>query len=57
MTEVPSPLIDKQAPEFTLPLLYDPTKKLSRADLLGKPYISQRVRQLVSQRASTNIRF
>jgi cytochrome c biogenesis protein CcmG/thiol:disulfide interchange protein DsbE len=39
MTEVPSPLIDKQAPEFTLPLLYDAEKKLSRADLLGKPYI------------------
>jgi cytochrome c biogenesis protein CcmG/thiol:disulfide interchange protein DsbE len=37
--EVPSPLIDKKAPEFTLPLLYTPDKKLGRADLLGEPYI------------------
>jgi cytochrome c biogenesis protein CcmG/thiol:disulfide interchange protein DsbE len=37
--EVPSPLIGKPAPEFTLPLLYDSTKSLSKADLLGKPYI------------------
>ena len=29
MTEVPSPLIDKPAPEFTLPLLYEPAKTLS----------------------------
>ena len=39
MTEVPSPLIDKQAPEFTLPLLYEPDKTLARKDLLGQPYI------------------
>jgi len=37
--EVPSPLIGKPAPEFTLPLLYDSTKSLSKADLLGQPYI------------------
>jgi cytochrome c biogenesis protein CcmG/thiol:disulfide interchange protein DsbE len=37
--EVPSPLIDKPAPEFTLPLLYDSTKSLSRKDLLGQPYL------------------
>jgi len=37
--EVPSPLIGKPAPEFTLPLLYDSTKSLSKADLLGKPYL------------------
>jgi len=39
MTEVPSPLIGKPAPEFTLPLLYDSTKSISRKDLLGKPYL------------------
>ena len=39
MTEVPSPLIGKPAPEFTLPLLYEPDKTLSRKDLLGKPYV------------------
>ena len=39
MTEVPSPLIDKPAPPFTLPLLYEPDKKLTRNDLLGQPYI------------------
>jgi len=37
--EVPSPLIGKPAPEFALPLLYDSTKSLSKADLLGKPYL------------------
>ena len=37
--EVPSPLIGKPAPEFTLPLLYDSTKSLSRKDLLGQPYL------------------
>jgi len=39
MNWVPSPLIDKPAPEFTLPLLYDPTKSMSRKDLLGKPWL------------------
>ncbi|HEX6834906.1 MAG TPA: DsbE family thiol:disulfide interchange protein [Rudaea sp.] len=39
MNEVPSPLIGKAAPQFTLPLLYEPQKTLSRADLLGKPYL------------------
>ncbi|HZP65414.1 MAG TPA: DsbE family thiol:disulfide interchange protein [Rudaea sp.] len=39
MSEVPSPLIGKPAPEFTLPLLYDPTKSLSRKELLGAPYL------------------
>lgn len=37
--EVPSPLIGKPAPEFTLPLLYDSTKSLSRKELLGQPYL------------------
>ncbi len=34
--EIPSPLIDKPAPEFTLPQLHDPAKQISRNDLLGK---------------------
>ncbi|MFT3791693.1 MAG: DsbE family thiol:disulfide interchange protein [Rudaea sp.] len=37
--EVPSPLIGKSAPEFVLPLLYDPAKTLSKKELLGKPYL------------------
>ncbi len=37
--EVPSPLIDKPAPEFTLPLLYDSTKSLGSKELLGQPYL------------------
>jgi len=39
MSEVPSPLVGKPAPEFTLPLLYDSTKSIARRDLLGKPYL------------------
>jgi cytochrome c biogenesis protein CcmG, thiol:disulfide interchange protein DsbE len=39
MNEVPSPLIGKSAPEFTLPLLYEPEKTLGRRDLIGKPYL------------------
>lgn len=39
MNWVPSPLIDKPAPEFTLPLLYEPTKTVARQDLLGKPWL------------------
>jgi len=39
MTEVPSPLIGKAAPPFTLPLLYEPGKAVSGGDLLGKPYL------------------
>lgn len=33
---VPSPLIDKPAPEFSLPTVRDPRAILSRSDLLGK---------------------
>lgn len=33
--EVPSPLIDKPAPEFELPRLHDPEETFGRADLLG----------------------
>jgi len=39
MNEVPSPLIGKATPDFSLPLLYDPSKTLTRKDLLGKPYL------------------
>ena len=34
--EIPSPLIDKPAPEFALPTLHEPGDTLSRKDLLGK---------------------
>ncbi|MEO7073217.1 MAG: DsbE family thiol:disulfide interchange protein [Rhodanobacter sp.] len=37
--EVPSPLINRPAPAFALPLLDDPTRTVSKASLLGKPYI------------------
>lgn len=36
---VPSPLINKPAPEFNLPRLDQPETKVSKADLLGKPYL------------------
>lgn len=36
---VPSPLIGKPAPEFTLPTLHDPEARVSRGDLLGRPYL------------------
>jgi len=39
MSEVPSPLIGKSAPAFTLPFLYEPAKTLSGKELLGKPYL------------------
>lgn len=34
--EIPSPLIGKPAPDFTLPELKQPEQQISRADLLGK---------------------
>ena len=34
--EVPSPLIDKPAPEFILPQLQDTTRQIGSKDLLGK---------------------
>ncbi len=37
--EVPSPLIDKPAPAFNLPQLYDQNKKLSAADMKGKVWL------------------
>jgi cytochrome c biogenesis protein CcmG, thiol:disulfide interchange protein DsbE len=36
---VPSPLIGKPAPAFDLPLLDDPSRTISKAALLGKPYL------------------
>jgi len=37
--EVPSPLIGKPAPQFSLPLLDDPSKKIGSAELAGQPYL------------------
>lgn len=37
--EVPSPLIGKPAPAFNLPLLDHPGQHLTKADMLGKPYL------------------
>lgn len=39
LREVPSPLIDKPAPAFSLPLLEDPTRSFGSAELAGKPYL------------------
>lgn len=36
---VPSPLIDKPAPDFRLPRLAQPTEFVSKADLLGQAYL------------------
>jgi cytochrome c biogenesis protein CcmG/thiol:disulfide interchange protein DsbE len=36
---VPSPLIDKPAPEFRLPRLDHPTQFVTKTELLGKPYL------------------
>ena len=37
--EVPSPLIGKPAPDFTLPLLAQPDKTFSRSEMLGRVWI------------------
>ena len=37
--EVPSPLIDKPAPAFTLPQLHDPKKQFSPQDMKGKVWL------------------
>ena len=37
--EVPSPLIGKPAPAFTLPQLHEPTKQFSSGDMLGKVWL------------------
>jgi cytochrome c biogenesis protein CcmG/thiol:disulfide interchange protein DsbE len=36
---VPSPLIGKQAPEFSLPSLQDPAYPVSSKDLAGRPWV------------------
>lgn len=36
---VPSPLIDKPAPDFALPKLDAPDQTVTKASLLGKPYL------------------
>ncbi|WP_329740469.1 DsbE family thiol:disulfide interchange protein [Dyella sp. A6] len=38
-TAVPSPLINKPAPAFALPELDDPARVVTKASLLGKPYL------------------
>ena len=37
--EVPSPLIDKPAPAFTLPQLHDPSKQFSAAEMKGQVWL------------------
>jgi cytochrome c biogenesis protein CcmG/thiol:disulfide interchange protein DsbE len=37
--EVPSPLIDKPAPAFSLPQLHEPAKQFSAADMKGKVWL------------------
>ncbi|MDJ0807247.1 MAG: DsbE family thiol:disulfide interchange protein [Gammaproteobacteria bacterium] len=37
--EIPSPLIGKSVPEFSLPLLEQPETQITDQDLLGKPYL------------------
>jgi cytochrome c biogenesis protein CcmG/thiol:disulfide interchange protein DsbE len=39
LREVPSPLIGKPAPAFSLPLLDDPAKSLGSKELAGQPYL------------------
>ena len=36
---IPSPLIDKPAPEFSLPTLQNGDRQISKQALLGKPYL------------------
>ncbi|HET6432429.1 DsbE family thiol:disulfide interchange protein [Dyella sp.] len=38
-TAIPSPLIDKPAPAFALPELDAPERTVTKASLLGKPYL------------------
>lgn len=39
MREIPSPLIDKPAPAFALPMLDDPSRTFGSKDLAGEPYL------------------
>lgn len=36
---IPSPLLGKPAPDFALPVLDEPERVVSKADLLGQPYL------------------
>jgi cytochrome c biogenesis protein CcmG/thiol:disulfide interchange protein DsbE len=36
---IPSPLLGKPAPQFSLPVLGDPARRVTRQDLLGQPYL------------------
>lgn len=36
---IPSPLVGKEVPDFSLPLLHEPDRMLSKADLAGTPYL------------------
>lgn len=36
---IPSPLIGKPAPQFSLPVLGEPDRMIGNADLLGRPYL------------------
>lgn len=38
-SDIPSPLIGKPIPEFTLPLLTDAAVQLTRSDLVGEPFL------------------
>lgn len=38
-SEIPSPLIGKKLPPFELPLLGEPDKILTNADLIGEPFL------------------
>ena len=38
-TAIDSPLIGKPAPDFSLPVLGEPARRIGNADLLGRPYI------------------
>jgi cytochrome c biogenesis protein CcmG/thiol:disulfide interchange protein DsbE len=38
-SELPSPLINKPAPPFDLPVLGNPDQRLSKESFLGKPYL------------------
>ncbi len=38
-SDVPSPFIDKPAPEFELPRLYQPDQTMSRDEMLGKVWL------------------
>lgn len=39
-THIPSPLIGKQVPEFSLPMLKQPERQLAQQDFAGEPYLA-----------------